>query len=107
MIKSNGVEHFDNFGDSIIFWCIVDNVPQKYINKAKEIDKENYSSDCFGCCIILDTDGWAICQDEPNCELYYIDNNGDKHWVNKTFTDKEKETFIDDCFEIITESIPK
>ena len=107
MISSYGIEHWDNFGDSIIFWCVAGDVPKKYIDKAVQIDKENYSSDCFGACVIFDVDGFHMCQDSPDCELYYIDNDGDKHWFEKVFTDEEAKTFFEECFEEITANLPQ
>ena len=107
MISFNGVEHYDNFGDSVIFWCIAGDVPKKYIDKAVHIDKENYSSDCFGACVIFDAEGFHMCQDLIDCELYYVDNDGEKHWMNKVFTDKEAKTFFEGCFEEITSSMPE
>ena len=60
MITFKSIEHYDAFSDSVIFWCDVTNIPQKYIKKAKKIDKENYSPDCFGVCVVLDVDGLAF-----------------------------------------------
>ena len=34
MITCKEIEHFDNFGDSIIFWCVAENIPKKYITNA-------------------------------------------------------------------------
>lgn len=107
MITFNEIEHYDNFGDSVIFWCVAGDVPKKYIDKAVKIDEGNYSSDCFGACVIFDAEGFHMCQDSPGCELYYVDNDGDKHWFDKEFTDKEAKTFFEGCFEDIVEHIPE
>lgn len=69
MITCKEIEHFDNFGDSIIFWCIAGNIPKNYIKKAINLDGENYLSDCFGACVIFDSDGFHICQDKEKYEL--------------------------------------
>ena len=107
MITCKEIEHFDNFGDSIIFWCVAENIPQKYIKNAINLDGENYLSDCFGACVVFDSDGFHMCQDEEKYELYYIDNNGDKHWMEKEFTNDESKTFFEMCFEQITSLIPE
>lgn len=31
MITCKEIEHFDNFRDSIIFWCVADNVPKNIL----------------------------------------------------------------------------
>ena len=107
MIIFSEIEHFDNFGDSVIFWCVAENVPKKYINKAVQIDKENYSSNCFGVCVIFDAEGFHMCQDSLGCELYYIDNNGDKHWFEKVFIKEESKAFFEACFEEIVTFVPQ
>lgn len=107
MITFKEIEHFDNFGDSVIFWCVASDVPKKYINQAMKIDKENYTDDCFGACVIFDAEGFHFCQDEVDCELYYVDNDGDKHWFKKVFTDNEAKTFFEGCFEDIVAYIPE
>lgn len=107
MITFKEIEHFDNFGDSVIFWCVAGDVPKKYINQAMKIDNGNYSSDCFGACVIFDAEGFHFCQDEVDCELYYVDNDGDKHWFKKVFTENEAKTFFEGCFEDIITYIPE
>ena len=109
MITISSVEHWDNFGDTVVFWCEcdIDGIPQKYIKKAKKIDGEYYNEDCFGACVIFDSEGFHMCQDSPKCELYYVDSNGDKIWMQKVFTYKEAKEFYKACFENITASLPQ
>ena len=107
MIKFKEIEHFDNFGDSVIFWCIAQDIPKKYINQAKKIDGENYLDDCFGVCVTFDAEGFHICQNEPDSELYYVDTDGDKHWMDRILKDTEAKTFFEACFEEITTYIPE
>jgi hypothetical protein len=103
------IEHWDNFGDSVVFWCVCDSeeIPNELKEKAMIIDGENYDETCFGVCVIFDSEGFHMCQDSPNCEIYYIDNDGDKHWFEYVFTYEESEDFFDACFEEITASLPK
>ena len=107
MISFNGIEHYDNFGDSVIFWCVAGDVPKKYINKAKRIDGDDYLDACFGACVVFDAEGFHMCQEEVDCELYYIDNDGDKHWFDKKFTNAEAKQFFEACFEEIITYIPE
>ena len=106
MIKFKEIEHFDNFTDSVVFWCVAQDIPQQYIDQAKTIDEEYYEEDCFGVCVIFDSEGYHMCQDEPDSELYYIDNDGNKHWMDKVLTDTEAKTFFEACFEETTHYIP-
>ena len=103
-MKIKGIEHIDDFGVlEHIFWITVSNVPEEYIREAKRIDGENYSEDCFGICVIQDEDGYGVCQDNPNCELFYIDNDGDKYWMEYLLTDDEMEMAISYCKSYIKE----
>lgn len=55
--------------------------------EAKEIDGENYNAACFGMCIHYDwaEEEFAVVTDTDHtnggqCNLYYVDNDGGKHW---------------------------
>lgn len=77
------IEHYDDFDDCIIFWLEVEEVDNKYKELAKEIDKENYLDNCFGICINYDTeekDFTVVSDYYADEQLYYIDNDGNKHW---------------------------
>lgn len=86
-MEFNGIEHYDQFEDETIFWTIITDVPQVIQNEAKAIDREEYSSDCFGMCVCYDKENkkFDVVTDTDlstgaSCNLYYIDNDGDKHW---------------------------
>ena len=51
------------------------------IKKAKEIDKENYSKDCFGISFnyVHNEDKLYLLGDLDNA-IYYVDNNGDNNY---------------------------
>jgi len=86
-MKIKCVEHADYFGlNEVICWAEVVGVPDEYVEKAKLLDGENYHEGCFGICVGKDDDGWYICEGEPGCYLFYIDNDGDKHWMNYKLT---------------------
>lgn len=105
MLRDISVEHFDGFGDSIVFWCDVKNVKKEYIKKAKEIDGENFNEDCFGVCVHFDEKGFHIVEDSENHELYYIDNDGDKHYMDMKLSDKEAELVYQVCRSEICEAL--
>ena len=91
------MEHYDIFDDEYVCWVAVQDIPDKFIQKAKRIDKENYLPTCFGICVCKSENEWLVCQDSPGCELYYVDNNGDKHWMKYLLSDIEEEHVIEFC----------
>lgn len=102
-MKVRCIEHVDKFNETeCVFWLEVDNVPREFIDKAKEIDGENYEETCFGVCVICDK-GWAICEDGPGCQLFYIDNDGDKHWMPYELSVSEEHDVIEYCMNNIKE----
>ena len=102
MVKIKSMEHCDKFCDNeYVCYVTVENIPNEFMDQAKEIDKENYTSDCFGIWVGNDEDGWFVGQDSPGCELYYIDNDGEKHWMEYVLSDDEEELAIKYCKEYI------
>ena len=92
-MKFEQIEHYDYFDGDVVFWVMVKDIENKYVELAKEIDKENYSDECFGICINYDeeTEKIEIVSDKSEDEqLYYIDNNGYKHWF---------ECIVPDCLK--------
>lgn len=83
MLNYKALEHSDDFGTEVICWVEVAGVPERFVDEAKRIDGENYSSDCFGVCIQHDRDNgeYFAMEDAPGYNLYYTDNKGDKHWL--------------------------
>lgn len=97
MIASNGIEHWDGFDDNIIFWCEVKDIPIDCIYKAKQIDKDNYREDCFGVCVGFSDKGFYVIEDTPGYELYYIDNEGNKNYMNIRLHEYERENIFTEC----------
>lgn len=100
-MKYNGIEHFDRFEDEVIFWVDITDVPQAIQDKAKSMDGENYTAECFGMCVCYDsenqnfdvvTDTDLSTGDSRN--IYYIDNKGDKNW----FQADMPQTFVHEVF---------
>ena len=88
-LKFNGIEHFDRFDDETVFWIDLSNLPKEIEEKARAIDGDAYNRDCFGMCVfhdaksgqfqtVTDTD-WET---GDSRSVYYIDNEGDKHWFS-------------------------
>ena len=103
-MKIQSIEHIDDFGmHECLCWTVVDGVPTQFIEEAKAIDGDNYCEACFGICVGSDEDGWFVNQDDINCELYYIDNNGDKHWMNYKLTEQEEADAIAYCKKYVGE----
>ena len=103
-MKIKNIEHVDQFGmKEYVCWAEVTDVPAKFIEEAKAIDGENYSKGCFGICVGRDEAGWFITQDEIDSELYYVDNDGDKHWMDYKLTELEEVEAIEVCKRYIEE----
>ena len=96
-MKVKTMEHYDEFDDAVVCWLEVEGVSSTFKHLARLLDKENYSEDCFGICVGCDEDGWYVCQDAPSCELFYVDNNGDKHWMSYVLTEEENTEAIEFC----------
>ena len=103
-MKIKYIEHVDDFGlNEHTFWLEVEDVPREFIEQAKAIDGENFDISCFGICVIQDDDGWFVCVDEPRKELFYIDNDGDKHWLQYELSQEEEHNAIAYCMSSIRE----
>jgi hypothetical protein len=98
-MKIKAIEHYDDFDLTVVCWLGVEDVPDAFKNLGKQIDGDNYLDSCFGICVGCDEDGWYVCQDEPYCELFYIDNDGDKHWMSYMLTEDENKEAIEFCKE--------
>ena len=97
-MKIKQMEHWDEFyPEECICWLEVEDVLTKFCKAAKRIDGNNYSESCFGICVGKDEGGWYVCQDKPGCELYYVDNNGNKNWMSYMLTDIERTEVIEFC----------
>lgn len=96
-MKVRQIEHYDEFDADIICWLNVEDVPDYFKFLAKNIDGEAYLESCFGICVGKDEDGWYVCEDKPSCMLFYIDNDGDKHWMPYALTDEEEKQAIEFC----------
>lgn len=103
----NGIEHFDRFDDEIVFWAELSNPPLEIQERAKEIDGSAYSPDCFGMCIayegktgqfqtLTETDF----ETREKCNIYYIDNDGDRHWFHAELSEQFLQKVYEACGSI-------
>ena len=96
-MKVKQMEHYDVFCADIVCWLEVEDVPDYFKFCAQNIDGEAYMESCFGICVGKDEDGWYVCQDGSQCELFYIDDDGEKNWMPYVLTDEEKKQAIEFC----------
>jgi len=86
-LNVKNIEGFDIFDTEVVFWVEMSDVPSHIQAAALKIDGDAYNKDCFGMCIYFnqETREYAIMTD-TDCfngnqgNLYYVDDNGDKHW---------------------------
>ncbi len=91
MLNYKALEHIDNFETEVVCWIEVSGVPKRFVEEAKQIDGENYIMDGFGVCIQYERENeeYFAVEDEPGCNLYYVDNKGDKHWLPYEVSEQE------------------
>lgn len=103
MLYFKNFEHVDDFSGDKVMWIEVHEfgVPANIKKKAQEIDGDNYDGNCFGICVNYNCQipELYVCEDEPGCEMYYVDNCGDKHWFKYKLSDMEKYMFFSKCIE--------
>ena len=103
------IEHYDCFPDETIYWAGISDPPQEIQNRAREIDGEAYSPDCFGLCVFhkLSTHEFEVMTETayPTGEsgnIYYVDNDGDKHWFKADLSEDLLKEICDTCERITT-----
>ena len=99
-------DEISHFGDAIFFWCVVDDVPKKYIDKAIKMDENSCPSNCFYACLIFEQTGLHF-NKQDNGELYYIGSDGSPYYLEVTFKKEEKETFFYECYKTLIKNIPR
>lgn len=103
-LKFNGIEHCDNFDEEHIFWVELSSVPT-YIQKlASAIDGKDYNPTAFGACVLhdLETDQMYFVEDhdlegDVFRNIFYIDNNGDKHSFSVEISNTLKNHIFNAC----------
>ena len=77
-MKIKEISHVDDFtdiDDTKIYFILVEDVNEKYINEAKRIDGDDYLDNCFRIGVIYSCINKLV--EIP--ELEYVDNNGNLH----------------------------
>lgn len=103
MLKAVTMEHMDDFDDVKVISMVVGDVPENFIMEAKEIDKENFSEECFGVWVNYEkeTGEFAVITDHEDSQLYYVDNSGDKHWLDYLLSEQEVKAVTDACRNVL------
>lgn len=107
-MEFKGIEHYDIFPDDvIIFWADVSNPPKEIQAAAREIESWDFSPNCFGLCVnysfaakkcYLVTDTGNSPEDCRN--IFYIDQDGDKHWFRADIPQDLLNQVFDECGKI-------
>ena len=98
-MKFKNIENIDDFGGDKVFTLTVKDVDDRFIQMAKAEDGENYDDGCFGIWVNYDAyaNEYYVCQDSIDCELFYVNNDGDKIWMPYILTNEEATEMIDVC----------
>lgn len=105
-MKFSGIEHFDHFPDETIFWAEFADPPAELRDKAALLDGDNYCETCFGVCAVFDAkaqrfDLIADMDGDETHIVYYIDNDGDKHWFACEIPEELKNRIFSECQQIL------
>lgn len=104
-MKIAKMEQCDKFDDNeYVCWVEVKEIPDQFIQEAKEIDGKNYEPTCFGICVEQDETGWFVYREIPECDLYYIENYGNRCWMKYVLSEKERNEAIEFCKNYIKEN---
>ena len=100
------IEHYDDMDDSVIFWLDVSDVSLSNQKRARRIAGSDYEPDCFGVCVTYDVETkeyFLIYDTEAGGRdyLYFIDMDGDKHWLPAKITRAFREEVFAACREVI------
>lgn len=110
-MEFNGIEHYDVFeGDVIVFWADISNPPQAIQTAAQEIAGPEFSPEFFGICVnysfaekefyvVLDTG----VSEKDYRNIFYIDQDGDKHWFKTDIPSELLEQIIGECKKVVRE----
>lgn len=105
-MKFNGIESLDHYQDATIFWSGLSDPPADLKKEAIIIDGKDYRETCFGMCVIFDAEtqkfDFVVDMDRDKaCNVYYIDNNGDKHWFACEIPEELAKRIFTECLQIL------
>ena len=109
MVSTVVITGIDNFKiykekNEVSFWMMVKNLPEMVVAVAKNIDKENYEPDCFGFQYnygILNKNYYI--KKENGLSLYYLDYEGEKHYIEYEIPDNLIKSAIKKCNKVLQE----
>ena len=100
----NQIEHYDHFDTETLFWAELSDLPESVQSKAREIDGANFIPSCFGVCVIYDWENGDFdlivdvdVSTGEHCNVYYIDNDGDKHWFKVNLSPEFTQEIYAEC----------
>lgn len=105
-MKLNEIETVDLFQDVTIFWVALSDMPEAVLNKAREIDAQEYDAQGFGACVGFDfakNEFFFFTDENPATgggNIYYVDLDGDKHWFRVEIGDELTKQIFDACSRI-------
>jgi len=103
-MKYDGIEHFDDFTEDVLFWIDASDLPPVIQQQAKQIDMKEFDEKSFGICVAynVETDDFCIVTDTnldtgEERNVYYIDICGDKNWYKIDIPDDFVNEMIAEC----------
>lgn len=88
----------DKQHNAIIFEMAMGNMPEKYVAEAKRIDEDAYAEECFAFqfrfCIGANR---FFISEVGGKEAYYLDENGDRHYMDYKIPQNLTNIAIDQC----------
>lgn len=107
-MKFSSIEDFDHFPDATIFWIDISEPPHSLKSRAMLIDGKNYNETCFGMCVIFDAQKQEfdvvtdqVAANEEPCTVYYVDDNGDKHWIACELPEEVTKQIFFECQQVL------
>ena len=106
-MRLDGVEHWDHFQDETIYWLDLSDMPEPIQQAARRIDGKAYNDRCFGICVVHDlaTNEYAVVTEsgtspEVDRNIFYVDNDGDKHWFQADLPDTLVKEMFSCCEDV-------
>lgn len=100
---------YEFYWDSITFNFVVADVPEEFVQQAKDIDGTNYLADCFGMQVFATTldevPELVVCIDSCDNgkfgELFYVSEDGIWNFLDYRFPEEQKREVFEWCKRVI------
>ena len=105
-MKFHEIETVELSQDYTIFEAVLSDMPEAVQDKAKEIDGQEYDAQGFGACVGYDIakNNFFFFTDEDtvtgNGNIFYVDDEGDRHWFRVEIGDELTKQIFDACNRI-------